>query len=64
MGRLNLADALASNDLESFVRQAEADDVGPADRQEFEARLGQFIKAPQPEDRTSRSPARDDSAGT
>lgn len=62
MDRLSLADALASGDLEPFIRQAEAEGVGPADRSEFEAMVGR-ITAPQPEDRTSRSRARGGSRG-
>jgi len=62
MTHISLADALASNDLEAFIEQAEAEFVS-ADRAEFEARLGAVIKAPPPEDQTSRSPGRDGSPG-
>lgn len=63
MERLTLADALASNDLESFIRQAEAEGVGPGDPGEFERRIAATVKAPPPEDRTSRSGARGGSPG-
>ena len=52
MERLNLADALASDRLDDFAKQAEADGIGPAHRVEFDA----LIKALPPEDQTSRSP--------
>lgn len=55
MSRLTLADALATGDLESFIRQAEAAGAGPADRGQFEALLGR-VTAPQPEGQTSHSP--------
>lgn len=55
MTRVTLAMALENGDLELFIRQAEADGVGPADREQFEALLGR-VTAPQQEDRTSRSP--------
>ena len=61
--RVTLSDAIASGDLEPFIRQAEAEGVG-VDRDDFEARLGRLIKAPPQEDRTSRSRARGGSRGT
>ena len=54
MDKLSLADALASNRLEEFAAQAEAEGVGPADRNQFEALMG-TLTAPQPEGQTSRS---------
>ena len=51
----NLAECLASGDLEPFIQWAEAEGVGPADRAQFDAMVGR-ITAPQPEDQTSRSP--------
>lgn len=54
MNKLSLADALASDRLEDFVSQAEAEGIGPADRAQFEALVG-TLTAPQPEDRTSLS---------
>ena len=56
MNKLSLADALASNRLEDFAAQAEAEGVGPADRAQFEALVG-TLTAPQPEGQTSRSRA-------
>ena len=55
MTRLTLADALASGSLEPFIRQSEADGVGPADRGQFEALLG-LVTEPQQAGQTSRSP--------
>lgn len=60
--KVTLSDALASGDLEPFIRQAEAEGIGPADRSEFETMVGR-ITAPQPEDRTSRSRGRGSSRG-
>lgn len=59
--RLSLATALASNDLESFVLQAEAEGIGPAERAQFETLLGKVVKAPRLARRTSRSRAPDGS---
>lgn len=58
---MKLSDALAEGRLDEFAAQAEAEGVGPVDRDEFKARLGRVVKAPQPEDRTSRSPDPDGS---
>jgi len=62
MRRLTLAEALTSDRLSDFAAQAEAEGIGPADRAQFEAMVGR-ITAPQPEDQTSRSPARGASRG-
>jgi len=51
---IKLNQALASGDLESFIRQEEAEGR-MVDRAEFERRLGALVKAPRPEGRTSRS---------
>ena len=59
---LSLSEALASNRLDDFIAQAEAEGVGPADRDQFDAMVGR-VTAPQPEDQTSRSPARGGSRG-
>jgi len=59
---LSLRQALDEGRLEDFVRQAEQQNIGPADRSQFEALLGR-VTAPQPEDQTSRSPARGGSGG-
>lgn len=62
MSRLSLADALASNKLDDFITQAEADGVGPADRTQFE-KMVERITAPQPEGQTSRPRAGGGSRG-
>lgn len=62
MDRISLADALASDRLEDFIRQSEADGVGPADRGQFEALLG-LVTEPQQAGQTSRSPGSDCSRG-
>lgn len=62
MRRITLADALISGDLEPFIRQAEAEGIGPADRSQFDAMVGR-ITAPLPEDQTSRSPVGGGSRG-
>lgn len=53
MTQLSLADALASDRLEEFIEQAEAQGIGPADRAQFDKVLK--VIAPPPEDQTSRS---------
>lgn len=60
--RLTLAVALAENRLSDFIDQAEAAGIGPIDPAAFDRMLG-AVTAPQPEDRTSRSPARGGSRG-
>lgn len=60
--RLTLSEALASGRLDDFVAQAEAEGIGPANRAQFEAMVGR-VTAPQPEGRTSRSPARGSKRG-
>lgn len=62
MNKLTLSEALASGDLESFIKQEEADGR-IADREEFERRLAALTKAPPPADRTSHSRARGGSRG-
>jgi len=59
---ISLAAALASGELEGFIKQEEAEGR-VADAGEFERRLGALIKAPQPAGRTSRSRARGGSRG-
>ncbi len=54
MKRLTLSEAIASDRLADFAKQAEAEGVGPADRSQFDQLIGR-VTAPQPEDRTSRS---------
>jgi hypothetical protein len=63
MRRITLNQALAGGNLEPFIRQAEADGVGPVDQTELEGRLGRLVRAPQREGQTSRSRARDGSRG-
>lgn len=62
MRRITLAEALMSGDLEPFIRQAETEGVGPADRSQFDAMVGR-VTAPPPEDQTSHSPAAGGSHG-
>jgi hypothetical protein len=52
MNQLSLADALASGRLSDFVAQAEANQIGPADRAQFDKMVGR-VTAPLPEGRTS-----------
>lgn len=59
---LTLAEALKTNRLEEFIAQAEAAGMAPADRAKFDAMV-KSVTTPQPEDRTSRSPARGGSRG-
>ena len=54
MERLTLADALASDRLDDFAAQAEAEGIGPAGRAQFETLVG-TLTAPQLVDQTSRS---------
>ena len=62
MDRLSLSEALTSGRLEDFIIQAERDGIGSAPTQIFDALLARVI-APQPVDRTSRSPGRGGSPG-
>lgn len=62
MERLSLAEALASERLEDFIAQAEADGIGPADRAQFEAMVGRVTTPPQA-DQTFRSPVRGSKRG-
>lgn len=63
MDRLTLREALAEGRLADFIDQAEADGIGPSDREQFEAIVKRVVTAPPPSDRTSRSPARGGSRG-
>ena len=56
MDRLSLANALASDRLEDFITQAEADGVGRADWRRFNGLVAEASKERPPEDRTSRLP--------
>jgi hypothetical protein len=62
MNRITLNDALERGELESFIKQEEAEGR-LADREAFDRRLERLIKAPRPAGRTSRSRARDGSRG-
>jgi hypothetical protein len=63
MTRLTLKKAKALNRLEEFIRQQEADGVGPANERELLDAIKTTIKQPLSEDRTSRSRARGGSRG-
>ena len=62
--RLTLAAARKTGRLQDFIAQEEASGIEPVDQDEFVATLAAVIKPPRSEDRTSRSPLRDGSAGT
>lgn len=55
---LTLREAIATDRLQDFAAQAEAEGVGPAPAGAFDALLSRIIKAPPPTDRTSHSPAK------
>ena len=61
--RLDLRTALAEGRLEEFIIQAEADGVRDGNERQFNALIGEAARAPQSEDRTSRSAARGGSRG-
>ena len=63
MDRLSLATALASDRLEDFIAQAEADGVGRADWQRFNGLVVEASKERPPEGQTSRSPVRGSKRG-
>jgi hypothetical protein len=60
---LTLNEALRTHRIDDFIAQAEAEGVAAADAEAFDALLGTVVRAPLPERRTSRSPARDDLRG-
>ena len=60
---LSLNRALAENRLDQFIDQSEAAKIGPAARDGFDALISTLVRAPLPEDRTSRSPGRGGSPG-
>ena len=62
MTRLTLSQALLEDRLSDFVAQAEAEGIGPADRDQFDA-IVERVTVPRPEGQTSRSPARGCSRG-
>jgi len=51
---ITLAEAIAAGRLDDFIDQAETDEIGPADRDQFNAMV-ERITAPRPEGQTSRS---------
>ena len=59
---LTMSQALSEGRLHDFVAQVEAEEVGPADRAQFEVIIGR-ITAPLPEDQTSHSLAAGGSRG-
>jgi hypothetical protein len=61
---LSLSEALKGGRLSEFIDKAEAEGVGPVAEADFNGTLVSIVaKAPQPVDRTSRSPAPDLSPG-
>ncbi len=48
----SLNQAIREGRLEEFIRQAEKEGIGPADRAAFERVVGKAIKAPRSKDRT------------
>lgn len=60
---LSLAEALRDNRLSDFIAQEEARGVGPIDRAEFDTLAAALIKAPRPEDQTSRPASSGGSSG-
>jgi hypothetical protein len=50
---LTLAEALQQDRLSDFIAQAEVEEIGPADRAQFDVLAGR-LTAPHPQDRTSR----------
>lgn len=60
---LTLAEAIKDGRLQEFIAQEEARGVGPIDRADFDALAAALVKAPQSEDRTSRSASGDSSNG-
>lgn len=52
---IGLSDALASGELNSFIKQEEARGVGPVASKKFDRLAEAVIKSPQSEDQTSRS---------
>ena len=61
---LTLSSAIKAGRLREFVAQEESRGVGPIDRDDFFRVSAALIKAPQPENRTSRSASGDGSTGT
>lgn len=62
--RLTLKKAIESNRLEDFIAQAEADGIGPVDRDELDKALRRVITSREGSRPASRSPDRGGSRGT
>lgn len=60
---LSLSEAMAEGRLETFITDAEAYGVGPADEAEFNLALDAEIKRTRSADQTSRSSTHDGSLG-
>lgn len=60
---LTLAEAIRTHRIDDFIAQAEAEGVAAADEEAFGRLVGRVVKAPLPEDRTSRLPARGSKRG-
>jgi len=60
---LTLKQALEDGRLAEFAAQEEARGIGPIDRAELDRAVAKLIRAPQSEDRTSRSSSGDGSTG-
>lgn len=60
---LTLAEAIRTHRIDDFIAQAEAEGVAAADEEAFGLLMGRVVKAPQPEDQTSRSPVRGSKRG-
>ncbi len=52
---LTLNEALRTNRIDDFIAQAEAAGVAAAETVEFDSAIRRLVKAPPPEDQTSRS---------
>ena len=60
---ISLSEALKADRLEEFIVQELGRGIGPIDRAEFDGAVSKIIKAPRPEDRTSRSSSDGNSSG-
>jgi hypothetical protein len=62
---LTLAEAIKSDRLDEFIAQQEERKViGPIDRSAFDGAVAKIVKAPSPEDQTSRFSSVGSSTGT
>jgi hypothetical protein len=60
---LSLSEAIKNGQLDQFVAEQEAAGIGPIDRPEFNGAVSRLVKAPPPEDQTSRSASAGNSSG-